>query len=294
MVKPTPDFNPSTIKWKFKSLILFSGLFSLGLIFLVISLIPQVAANPFFASLFGQLSTALIISGLYTGISEFVLRQDFIGILQSYYRSTQSDRDEIINQLQSSHSQDIQKICDLLPLQQTQEKTGLITLTGAEEYYDIENWIEQSETFIILFRDGKSWVSRHRKALKQRFQDSQKETIFILLDPEDSEFEQYAALTYQEPEALRYKISATVEYLKQLTTESTNLKILGHKTLNTYHAIVADSRVLVTLYPCSGIRFKPPSFIFEDVGEQGYYHYLKQDLEALMETTRDISEYKKE
>ncbi|WP_204103628.1 MULTISPECIES: hypothetical protein [Spirulina sp. CCY15215] len=287
------ESSSSRIKWKYKSLLLFSGLFGLGLACLAISLLPKVAANPFLASFFGQLSTALIISGLYTGISELVLRQDFIGILQTFYRRIEGDRLAVIAELQASQSQEFQRVYDLFPLKEAREVTGLVALTGVEEYYDQTRWIAEAQELKVLLRDGKSWVSRYNAALKRRFQDADKTTTLLLLDPECPEFDAYSTLAGQGTAAMQYKIASTLEYVRQMETEATQLQVLGYAAFNTYHLVFADRKVMMTLYTSSQLRFKSPSFIFEDAGEQSYYRYLQQDFQALAKTARNIMDYRK-
>lgn len=257
------------LQWELKTVLLFSLLVILGLVSLVISLLLK---NVFWASVFSQISTALIISGLYTGISEMFLKRDFI----------------------ETNNDNFQKLAASFHLAKEGESLGLETIIiDGESSYEQSLWIKEAQSLKIVMRDGKSWVSRNSEKLRQRFADPAKKTTILIIHPDSEILPIHASKLHSTLEPLQYKISETVAALTDLKTPNTQLEIKGHHSYITCNLLLTESHVIMSTYFTCKQRSRPPIFIFRDRGDNSYYQKLKQDIEAIEKESSDISTYVK-
>lgn len=265
---------PSQVEWKLKTFLLFSGLFSLGLIFLAISLIPDVAKNTLIASFFSQISGALIISGLYTGISEMLLKQDFL----------------------KASRENMENLLKIFSLAEVSKNIGLVYIAPTDSFFDQAEWILNAKTLKVLLRDGVSWATRYSIQLEKRFKNPDAVTVVLLLDPYSTFLDINSKKLNKKTDKLQQKIYATVSRLwktAQSSKSSTKLSILGYQHYNTYHLVLADDFVMINFYPSSQLVFKSPTFVFQDLGDDCYYQLLKRDIEALEKEAVDLIEQQK-
>jgi hypothetical protein len=303
------------IEWKWKTLLLFSGLVILGLICLVISLIPAVAQYAWIASFFSQVSTALIISGLYSGISELILKQDFLKANQENYNQVISASNENFDrlfeildsagkvskenytQVISANNERFEQLFKILHLAEVSKNIGLVNLVSQEDSFSDQQseWIRNAKTLKVLLRDGDRWSSNYSDALTKRFNDPnpEKVTVILLLDPQSELLEINAKKINKTPQILQFEIEKTVSRLQKRAQSFTKLSILGYKYYNTYHLVLADDLIKLTFYPSSYLNFKSPSFVFQNLGEDCYYQQLKRDIEALEQDAVDLIEQQK-
>ncbi|XWK89480.1 MAG: hypothetical protein U7127_05285 [Phormidium sp.] len=302
--KKAGSASPSTwhIKWQYKTIILMLGLIIAGLICLAISL--SIAQYVFWSSVLSQVSTALIISGAYTMVSELLLKNDFINtnkdnlnqILannQDNFAQLCSTNKSVAEQLLTTNQNTLNQLINQLHLAEEAKLIGLESIVDGNSYCDETHWLLESKNLQLLLVDGKSWVSHYNDVLRKRFKDPEKTTTFILLHPESPMLSIHADKVTSNREALQQKIAGTVAALNQLRYQNTKLQIKGHHLYNTYSLLLSDTHAVMSPYFCAKEKKKPPIFIFQDQGDDSYYQKLKQDLEFLESEAEDISNYTK-
>lgn len=242
------ETTPARIQFQSKSYLGITILIITGLLFLISSIHMQ---EGFWASLFSQLSTALLVGGLWTGIYELSMRRDFL-------RINDENRDILFS-----------KLC----LQEGQEKMGLAEVYEKSSDYDYNFQLESCQNLTVLLNDGRTWVSNHSESLQRRFKDTNKQTTIFLLHPDSDMLDILARKVGSTKAKLKEKIFETVGMLNHLMGKNNNngsITIYGHHLYNPHSVFRCDSTVILTPYFAARSRSIVPLFIFKDIGSSCY------------------------
>lgn len=258
--------SASKIRWRFTTVIVIFGLVILGLLFLIASIELH---EGFWASIFRELSTALLVGGIWAGAYEYLMRRDFTVM----------------------HDANINRVISKIETSQNERALGLAEAMSTCDRYEYSSLILESNTLTIVLNDGRTWASWNNTHLKKRFADAEKETTVILLHPESQLLPVMAHKLGMDVNSVQMKIAETVSLLNTLKTPSTKLKILGHNLLNPHSAYLADNYLVMTPYFFSRARSIPPLFKFQDIGGECYFRRSVEDIRALELDCRDLSGY---
>ena len=260
------DPTIARVRFQAKSLFAIAVLVIIGLLCLVASLKLQVG---FWQALFGQLSTALLISGVWAGFYELSIRGEFI-------RINDENRDLLFKNLS---------------LARVEQTLGLSSVADDTYTYDFGPLLENSRDLQIVLNDGRTWISRHSEVFRQRLADKTKTTTVFVLHPDSEMLGVLARKVGTTSEKLKEKIAETVQMLRDLRKQDSQLKIYGHQLYNPHSTFVGDNIAVVTLYMTARGRTNVPAFTFKDTGDKSFVRKLKSDLQDLLNDSAEISAY---
>lgn len=268
------------VRWKLTSRIVFAGFIILGLVLLLASqLLASNKPNNFVSLVLNQLATALLVGGLWTGVYETFLRDDFIRINDENTGKLLSAAETILE----SGRQNTQTLLNKISVSEQEELLGLVEANSASNKYDYTDLITNSKALVLLLNDGRTWVSNHADQLRRRFADPEKTTKIFLLHPLSPMIPTHARKVGTTTQSLQLKIAETIEMLGTLRTANTSLEVYGHYLYNPYSLFIGDHYAVLTTYFASKGRRTVPMFRFEDQDGQPdcYYKQLKEDVEVL-------------
>ncbi|MGI0486420.1 hypothetical protein ACN4EK_13350 [Pantanalinema rosaneae CENA516] len=282
--------------FRLKFFLAFAILTIVGLLLLIVGITIE-SKNSFWSLALNQVSTALIVSGLFSGIYEFLLRLDF---LSTNRKNTQRLLREV-DQTKLCLIEVQNRIIKEIVLSRDSSLLGLCEVHVNSNQYDYSNLIESAQTLSIVLNDGKGWVSRHSLALKTRFRDPGKKTTFFFLHPESEMLRVLARKVGvrektldENHKALKDKIGDTISELRQIKNSNTQLEIFGHHLYNPYSLYLTEKQAIITPYFFSRERRPIPMLLFDARTDGGecYYNELKGDVEDLKQDSEDISKFR--
>ncbi|WIX31668.1 hypothetical protein QO259_12675 [Salinicola sp. JS01] len=259
----------SNFKLASRTTIAILALVVIGLVLIVVSLW---LTEGFWSQLCSQLSTALLVGGIWTGVYEWFMRKDFINV----------------------NREQAKEILDRIKLAQGEESIGLYEVYDDSNDFNYSSLLLQSRQLTILLNDGRTWISTHSEDIKKRLRDREKSTTFLVLHPEAKMLEVMAIKVDSTPANLRAKIAESVKMLRNLSDSDSNVEILGHHLFNPQSMFIGDSIAVVTPYYAARGRRTVPLFRFGDSGDHSYYRKLMEDLHDLKNDAVDISDYERE
>jgi hypothetical protein len=284
-------------RWTYKHWLVFAGLIVVSLLILLLST-NFLEPHSFLSAFLNQLSTALLISGLWSGVYDLFLRREFIDIHENHAQQVISATTRLESTVKDSTGtisealvQSADQLSQQLSFAKREELLGLAEARLSAHDYDYTHLILHSENLVLVLNDGRTWVSNHAALLKKRFTDSSKKTAVFLLHPNSSMLEVLAKKVGSNRESLQRKIYETVDLLKDVKTDSTQLAIYGHYLYNAYSLFMGDTYAVVTPYFNSKGRRTVPLFRYDDREGQGdcYYQQLREDVEVLKLDSADLN-----
>jgi len=249
---------------KIKLIIL--SLIVIGLLILIISITSF--EGGFWKTFLNTISTALIVSGVWTSINQYFLRKDFISL----------------------HNSHTDRIIEKIDFSRVSREIGINRLFSTADKYDYKNLILNSEKLTIVLNDGRTWLNWNLESMQARFNDETKETVFIFLHPNSDFLEIMAHKVSSTRDVLKTKVVETIKMLNSIKTEKTNLAIFGHHFYNSHSVFLTEDIAVMTPYTISRARKVPIVFEFlENTDLNCYYNKIKDDIHVLLQDSEDIS-----
>ena len=237
-----------------------------GLLLLIASL--QMTPG-FWATLMNQLSTALLVGGIWTGIYEFFMRNDFVRM----------------------NTEQTAAVLDRIRLSEGGESIGLTDVYPDSSIFDFDSLLRDPPTLTILLNDGRTWVSTHSERLRARFSNPALRTTIFLLHPDSPMLQVLARKVGSSQESLRSKIAESIHMLKSLRSESTQLEILGHHLFNPHALFLSPDAAALTPYFAARGRRTVPLMRFRDNSPASFVHKLRDDMIDLRNDSESIIDY---
>jgi hypothetical protein len=295
--------------FRLKYFLTFAVLTIVGLLILIISLL--VAAKYQFLSLFlNQVSTALLVSALLSGIYELSLRLEFLRLndentkefkdiskkkYDKLIEETSTLRDELKvlkQEFEKVSKRSTEQLLEKLDLKKQIGDIGLEEVSLNANSYDYSSLILHSRDLVVVLNDGRTWVSERSDLFQQRFKDSEKTTTFFLTHPNSTLLPILAQREATSEDSIKKKISDTLSRLNLDKCDDTNLKVYGHYFYNPFSLFLGDDVAIITPYFYSRVKRALPVFKFRDNNEAHcYYQLVKLDIESLILDAEDISQF---
>ncbi|MEI8668568.1 hypothetical protein P4S65_09860 [Pseudoalteromonas sp. B131b] len=221
------------------------------------------------ASVLSQLSSVFLIGGVWGGIYELILRQEFIKVLEK-------NSDKILNRLSAIDHE---------------EEIGLTHSFGSSGAYDYGDIIKNSEVLRVVLNDGRTWISNNLRHLEERFKDEKKKTTIFLQHPDSNMVEIICKKVGSDESSFRIKIRESIKMIQEISTKGDHIRIVGHHYFNPQSTFLSEHRAVVTPYYYSKARKTPPVLCFKKTSTDCYYSRLRQDLKALEADCEDLWDY---
>ncbi len=252
------------VRWKFVNWLAIATFTILSLLLLILSILIE---DVFWSTVFNQLSTILLISGIWAIIYEMFLRTDFI-------RITDENTEKIINYVRVSDEM---------------EKLGLLEIREDSLTFDYKPMFLESKELDIVINHGRTWVSRNSFILRKRFQDPTKKTRIFMLHPDSPMIEVISRKEGLPVSGVKDKISDAIRMLNEIRTETTQLEIYGHFLFNPFSILLADEYAVSTGYYFALGRRTVPLYKFGPIEGDCFFKVIKEDIEALIDFSEEIS-----
>lgn len=327
---PSKTKNLKQIIYELASRNLVFLLLIAGLIFLIASLALSLLKlgwwTDFLSSMFREVATILIVSGLWTGIYESFLKSKFI---EAFKDETEQQKIEIVQSLQTivrneirqedegilsclddqnkrlaevskTIYEKIEKSASILRIEmgvtESMEKIGLVRVF--EDTYNQPNYqqmILTARKLTILLNNGDTWLTggngEKMKWFEKRFLEEEKETTFILIHPDAPALEVIAQREGKKSHAFKQKIENTVNTLRRLKKEKTKLDVYGYKLYYPYSLYLTEEYALFSPFMAASSKGSIPGYQYVGRGEDSFYEKLLGDIQALMKYTESILNY---
>lgn len=217
-------------------------------------------SNDTVAQFFGDLSSAILVSGL-------------ISLLFKIFQDRESEH--TLRKLLKIHN----SIIDL----------GLEEIKPNVQAYDYSDIILNSKELNIVMNDGQRWVGNNTVQLQKRF-SQETTTNFFLVDPESEFVTILANKVGTTAEKLKEKIEDTWTRLKdtyKLSERQGRLNIYCLKTYPTKSIFLSDDFLIETPYQTSCGRVNIPLFIYKKIAcEDSLYRFVEMDIKTLKNESR--------
>ena len=236
-----------------KYILITLGFMVAGLISLVVS--SNIVATSPFKPYLDQATSILLITGIFTIIQKSITDKDMYKTIREMFKIHESIED-----------------------------TGIKEVHNESQAYNFTEFIEKSDSLIILLNDGNRWLMNNIVAMEERFKKNVSTEIFTV-DP-DSEFtDALAKKTGMSIDDLKKKIRDTWTKLTERYNSSgktSTLKIYRLKNYPTFSAFMNEKKVIMSLYQnCSG-RSNVPLFIAEKNNEvKSLFNFIHHDFDEL-------------
>lgn len=218
--------------------------------------------DPTAAQFFGDLSSAILVSGL-------------LSLLVRIFQDRESEY----------------KLRKLLKIHNSIIDLGLEEIKTNVQAYDYSDIILNSKELNIVMNDGLRWVGNNTVQLRKRF-SQETTTNFFLVDPESEFVTVLANKVDTTTEKLKEKIKDTWAKLKEAYTLSERhgkLNIYCLKTYPTKSIFLSDDFLIETPYQTSCGRVNIPLFIYKKSAcEDSLYRFVEMDIKALKKESRLI------
>lgn len=158
---------------------------------------------------------------------------------------------------------------------------GLLAVSPDSSRFDYREIIEDSRRLVVVLNDGRTWLSMHRERLRARFADNRKQTTIFLVHPRSEFINVLARKGSSDPAAQIAKIHESLQILREVVQEGTNIEVLGHFLYNTHSLVLGDEIAAVTPYYLSRGSRSVPVYVYGDDGGSCYFKELEGDVERL-------------
>jgi hypothetical protein len=210
--------------------------------------------------LVATIGATLLVGGFSTCMNEWIIRKEFLNTV-----ATGTD-----------------KIRELVSISRNMERLGLRDVDVDCNTYDFRTLIATANRLTICLNDGRTWLSRNSEHLRERFSQSDKETIFIIMHPDSAALGIQASKVGTTLDALKMKAHESLGILKRLKGKNTKLKVYGHHFYNPQAVYLGDDVAYVTTYFTSSGRREVPLLIFRRAGNHCFFSKLEEDMKQLM------------
>lgn len=242
-------------------------LFSLVIMFVIEIIKHNYQIDNVFVKILEHATTALFIAGLWHGVHEFFVKEEFIAI----------------------HDRSTGRILDAVTRARKDAKLGLVEAHHDVESYSFSSLITQPARLTVVLNDGYHWVSDHVDALRKRLNDPSKATTFLLVHPESLFVAPLCEKIDGDQGDYKKKILSTVRELWKLKKHD-NLRVLGHRSIVYQSIFIADSKVVVTPYYLSKEKQNPPLFVFVSDDQESFGARIIRDIDLLEKGGSDLSD----
>ena len=165
---------------------------------------------------------------------------------------------------------------------------GLAAAYEDASHFDYSQALCDSHQLTIVLNDGRTWLSVHRDRLRKRLQDPTRETTIYLIDPRSEMVCILARKGSIEPDVLRSRIYESIELLKELVSDKSQLEVLGHSLFNPYSLVLTEHCALIVPYFVSRGGRTVPLYVYEDTGGDCYYRELAKDTLGLRMDSKSL------
>jgi len=213
----------------------------------------------------GELSSILLISGIWTVIQEYFVRADF-----------EEQKRELVDRIDALHQLAIRT-----------QGVGLVDVLADSRTRGKGPIIETARHLVIVMNDGRTLVGANLISFQRRFSKPETVTKYVLVHPDSDYVPILARKTGETRESVR---AAIFEACKLLTSEHLNipehsrgaLEIYGHHMPSMFASFITESSFIMIPYVLSNHRTHVPLFEFEPKGSDMPYEHYRSDIETLM------------
>lgn len=288
------------VRWNWKHLLTISGLILAGLFLLALPLwlnAKDGAKYEFITPLCTHLSVALLVGGVWGAVNEFLLKRDFLQILEGSSNRMVQATVAVTATLQEDNQRLQRQIADSgemlgrqLTLAKQEEHAGLVEVRPFSHDYDFHDLILNSRRLIVVSNDAQTWTSSHAHGLRKRFANPQNSTVLVLLHPNAAVMNALANKYGPSAETLKKRIQDTLDLIRELKSPDTDVKVYGNLMFNTYAGYVGDTYAVMRPYFNSQGRRNPPLFRVADRpgSDDCLFQQIRGDCEALVGSSVEL------
>lgn len=291
----------ATQRWRWKNVVLATVMIIGGVGLHTVTLWPGASAtrDAFLKELGTQVAAALLIGGLWTLVNEFMLRREFLRILETNAVQLSREAHALDESLREGHtalSRQIDSGTGLLlrkiEFAKQAQAVGLVEVHASYASYDFKDLILNSSELMIVSNNANAWIARNAEALRKRFSDPKRHTTFILLHPSADVLETLARKYGTERDDLRKEIRNTVNHLRVLGEGGGKVSVYGHFLVNAYSSYVGDEYAVIVPYVNAPKQHPRPLLRITDREGQAdcLYKHVRRECSALAEQSLELLE----
>lgn len=291
-----PDSDPSA-RFKINAWILFAAaaFFVVGLIllFIAIQLPPTLGEGEttkpnYFAQGMSQLATILIISGVWSAVYDFLVRREFIRILDQDSEKITANLTQKIESIRYERVAQIAELTQQIAKSDEDRQLGMRMTWANCKDINFKSFLNSGDQLDIVMNDGQWWLSSNHANIEQRFLMKGGTTRVFLVDPKSIFIDILASKVGRSAVELGSRIKKTVDELQAIDRPDHNLEIYFHNLYNPYSLFLSNKGAFLTFYYFSTMRIVSPAFWFEPAGEDCQVERFKKDIEQLISDSAQI------
>jgi hypothetical protein len=267
----------------------FTAFLTVAIVSIVLSLIMYFAVGRgapqpnimFMTNLFFTVGIMLLILA-------FAARFTLVQIELRLATASEQTLRQIEHNVSGAITEALSKTMEMSQLAKDSDQIGLVAVMNDASKYDYSEILIDSRQLTVVLNDGRTWASVHRDQLRRRFEDSSKETTFILCHPDSAMIQVLARKGSTDVETIRARIKETVTLLEEIIQPETKLEILGHHVFNPYSLILGDDSAVVIPYFLSRGGRRVPLWKIRKTKTNGFFRDLSDDVQRLRMDTKAI------
>lgn len=190
----------------------------------------------FWSGMLTNIGQTALVGGALSLAYEYFLREDMIRI------QDESERRIISTYGSISEKFDLAEGCLVLGLSRTHLK---------EHAVDYSEILLSSPNLVMVFNDGRTWLSTHSADIAERMQKPNFKTTLVLTHPQSPFLSALAVKVESTEEHLRAKIAESTKMLSRLNGTGHKLRVVGHFMPTSYSLVMNDDRCIFVPYPIS-------------------------------------------
>lgn len=178
-----------------------------------------------------------------------------------------------------------------VPIYLKMKSKGIEDISDSFEIDKYQDKIVNSKIMTIVMNDGKSFIGHNSYIFKRRFKLANKETNFVLLDPE-SDFIDFLNKKNGKNDSHYYQ-RKLLEVIKEIlfdfdVAESHSINVYVHKMFNTMSVLRFDDVAMISLYRLSPGKSIVPHIEFRNIGGESEFVEIVEDVKKLIEISRKV------
>lgn len=223
----------------------------------------------------GWATSGLFLLTLYPPIVATILKDILIGFGVALFTSWVM--------LISFNKEFLELFCDnILPFRDQIKARGLIGIVQINRAKDLKIDLIHTDKLTIAMNDSKNFCTNNATELSERYKKSEKQTIFILLDPEESEL--LCKLNGKAEGFYKTKINDVISEIQQHKNSGANIEVYLTKTIFRTSMVLTDTVAISGTYRNSrGKDNIPPTYLYSSDGDE--YKCIEQDISKLKTTS---------
>lgn len=213
----------------------------------------------------GQLTSVLLISGMWTLVQEYFVRGEF-----------EEQKRGLVDRIDNLHQLSLKA-----------QNVGLVDVVADSRTRSKSEILETARHLTVLMNDGRTFVNSNLFSFRRRFSRPETTTRYLVVHPNSEFLPILAHKVGEPPEEIQKRI---LQACKLLTDEHGRipqpargkLEIYGHNMPTNFAALLTDETLIMILYTTASGRTHVPLFEFQPKGVDMPYEHFKRDLEALI------------